>query len=248
MTIRPMEGTDLDAVATLYERVMRSGGATASPELRAWFERVVFDHPWVDPEIPSLVAIEDGDVTGFLASHARRLRIDRSPGRLACSGQLVVDPTARRHATGALLLRTYLDGPQDLTITDGATELIRAMWERLGGELAHPQCLEWLKPLRPGSLAAVLWAQQRGRSRPAGLASAAGRAVEPATGAAARAHRIWRVATPHGSPRHARRAADRGGIDHRAARDHHPPAAAPGLRRGVRRLAARRARRSARPR
>ena len=180
MTIRPMEGTDLDAVATLYERVMRSGGATASPELRAWFERVVFDHPWVDPEIPSLVAIEDGDVTGFLASHARRLRIDRSPGRLACSGQLVVDPTARRHATGALLLRTYLDGPQDLTITDGATELIRAMWERLGGELAHPQCLEWLKPLRPGSLAAVLWAQQRGRSRPAGLASAAGRAVDAA--------------------------------------------------------------------
>jgi GNAT superfamily N-acetyltransferase len=180
VTIRPMERADLDAVAALYERVMRPGGAAPSPELRAWFERVVFDHPSADPEIPSLVAVEAGGLAGFLASHPRRLQLDGATARLACSGQLVVDPEARRRATGALLLRTYLDGPQDLTITDGATELVRAMWERLGGEPAHLQCIEWLRALRPGSLAATLWARRRGRPRPAGPAAAVGRAADAA--------------------------------------------------------------------
>jgi hypothetical protein len=203
MTIRPMERADLDAVAGLYERVMRSGAATPSPELRAWFERVVFDHPAADPEIPSLVAVEGDGLAGFLASHPRRLRLDGATARLACSGQLVVDPVARRRASGALLLRTYLDGPQDLTITDGATELVRAMWERLGGEPAQPQGIEWLRTLRPGSLAAALWARRRGRPRPPGPAAAVGRAAD----AAARrlpAPRAWREAgEPDGSQRRA---------------------------------------------
>jgi hypothetical protein len=190
VTIRPMERGDLDAVAALYERVMRPGAATPSPELRAWFERVVFDHPAADPEIPSLVAVEAGGLAGFLASHPRRLQLDGAAARLACSGQLVVDPKARRRATGALLLRTYLDGPQDLTITDGATELVRAMWERLGGEAAHPQCIEWLRTLRPGSLAATLWARRRGRPRPAGPVAAVGRAAD-ATARLLPAPRAW---------------------------------------------------------
>jgi hypothetical protein len=180
MTIRPMERDDLDAVATLYERVVRSG-TTPSAELRAWFERMLFDHPWVDPEIPSLVAAgDDGGVDGFLASHVRRLRIDGREGRLACSGQLVSDPDARRRATGAMLMKTYLDGPQDLTTTDGATEIVRVMWERLGGELAYPQSVEWWQPLRPGSLAASLWARTRGRSRPPWPVGALGRIADAA--------------------------------------------------------------------
>ena len=170
MTIRPMQREDLGAVAALYEQVVRSGEAPAA-ELRGWFERALFEHPWVDSEIPSLVALgEDGGLDGFLASHVRRLRIDDRPARLACSGQLVSAPRARRRATGALLLRTYLGGPQDLTITDGATEPVRAMWERLGGELAHPQSIEWWLPLRPGSLAAAWWARRRGRGAPVGTA------------------------------------------------------------------------------
>lgn len=176
MTIRPMEQGDLDAVAGLYERVVRSG-TSPSAQLRAWFERAPLDHPWVDPEIPSLVSIDDrGDIEGFLASHVRRLRIDGRQGRLACSGQLVSDPEARRRVTGALLLSAYLDGPQDLTITDGATEVVRVMWERLGGEVAQPQSVEWLLALRPGSLAAALWARAHDRARPSRAAALAGRA------------------------------------------------------------------------
>jgi hypothetical protein len=191
VTIRPMERDDLDAVAELYERVVRSG-SQPSARLRSWFERMLFDHPWVDSEIPSLVAVDaNGGLDGFLASHVRRLQIDDREGRLACSGQLVSDPDARRRAPGALLLKSYLDGPQDLTITDGATEVVRVMWERLGGELAHPQSIEWWQPLRPGSLAAALWARGRGRDRPPWPLGALGRAAD----AAVPTRRLSRVAT-----------------------------------------------------
>lgn len=209
MTIRPMELGDLDAVTELYERVVRSGTAP-SAKLRSWFERMLFDHPWVDLEIPSLVALDDrGGLDGFLASHVRRLRIDGRQGRLACSGQLVSDPEARRRAAGALLLKAYLDGPQDLTITDGATETVRVMWERLGGELAHPQSIEWWRPLRPGTLAASLWARHRGRARPARAVAAVARAADTAARLPA-ARRLAGVASvgtrPAAGERHAARA------------------------------------------
>lgn len=176
MTIRPLERDDLDDVVGLYASVMRPEGAPMD-KLRHWFEQSAFDHPWADPEIPSLVAVNDrNSVEGFLVSHARRLRIDGRPARLACSGQLVAHPVARRRAAGARLLRTYMKGPQDLTITDGATETVRAVWERLGGELAHPQSIDWWRPLRLGSLAGSSWAARGGRSRPSRTGLAAARA------------------------------------------------------------------------
>lgn len=180
MTVRPIAPGDGDAIVALYERVMRPG-RPPSPAVREWFERVVFAGIWADAEIPSLVAIDgDGRVEGFLGSHVRRLLVDGSPKRLAVSGQLVADPDARGLAPGARLLRTYLDGPQDLTITDGATATVRAIWERMGGELAHPQSIEWWRSFRPGSLALALREQRRGRGRPSRGATAAGRAGDAA--------------------------------------------------------------------
>jgi Acetyltransferase (GNAT) family len=169
-----MDRDDLDAVAGLYERVVRSGSTTAGPDLRHWFERTLFDHPWTDPELPSLVAIDqDGRVVGMICSHARRMRIDGKPARLAVSGQLVVAPEARRAAAGALLMRSYLAGPQDLTITDGATEVVRVMWERLGGDAAPLQSVEWWRPLRPWRSATAAWELRRKRRLPAALHSTA---------------------------------------------------------------------------
>ncbi|HZE05702.1 MAG TPA: GNAT family N-acetyltransferase [Solirubrobacteraceae bacterium] len=173
-SIRRMERGDLDAVAGLYERVVRSGSTNPAPGLRRWFERTLFDHPWVDPELPSLVALDrDGRVVGMICSHARRLRIDGESARLAVSGQLVVAPEARRRAAGALLLRSYLSGPQDLTITDGATAVVRGMWERLGGDAGPLQSVEWWRPLRPWRSATAAWRLRRRRRAPTAVRAAA---------------------------------------------------------------------------
>ena len=132
--IRPLERRDLPAVARLYERVARSGSSDPPPALVTYFERTLLDHPWYDAELPSLVyADRNGRIVGFLGVHARRLLLRDRPLRMVCSGQLVADPDAGAPGVGGLLLRKCLAGPQELTITDGATEAVRVLWQRLGG-------------------------------------------------------------------------------------------------------------------
>ncbi|MBA2475190.1 MAG: hypothetical protein H0V40_04445 [Actinobacteria bacterium] len=148
--IRPLQAGDLPQVLSLYERVMRSGSPTPPPGLGAYFERTLLDHPWTDPELPSLVHVDEGGrIVGFIGSYVRRMRFDGEPIRLACSGQLVADPASRDRAVGALLMREYLGGPQDLTITDGATDRVRQMWGLVGGVTSQLRSLSWTKVFRP---------------------------------------------------------------------------------------------------
>ncbi len=148
--IRTLERGDLPEVAKLYEVVARSGRPDPPPGLARYFERTLVDQPWADPEIPSLVHTDaDGQIVAFQGSNVRRARFDGRPIRIACAGQLVAHPDARHHAVGAMLVRAYLAGPQDLTITDGATHQMRSIWTLLGGEMAHLQCINWTRVLRP---------------------------------------------------------------------------------------------------
>jgi hypothetical protein len=186
-----MERDDLEQVAGLYEQVARSGSRTPPGKLPAYFEESFFDHPWADPEIPSLVyADEDGRITGFLGSSVRRLLFDGEPVRLGVSGQLVTEPEARSRAPGAFLMREYMNGPQDLTLTDTASEVVRRIWEGVGGETFHLACVGWVRVFRPWQFASGyrgraerLGAPGRGRPLLAGLDAVTGgvfgRALRP---------------------------------------------------------------------
>ena len=163
--IRTLERGDLPGVCRLYEAVVRSGSPNHPPRQVEYFERTLLDYPWVDPTIPSLV-FEDtaGEIVGFLGSHVRRLRVDGRLIRMACSGQLVTAPATRHRGVGALLMRRYLAGPQDLTITDGATDLVRRMWTGLGGRpLAHSS-IGWTRVLRPAATGIAALSHRHGRS------------------------------------------------------------------------------------
>ena len=147
--IRALERSDLGEVANLYEQVARSGSEQAPPGLAGYFEDTFLDYPWADPEIPSLVYADDGRITGFLGANVRRFTYDGAPVRLAISGQLVTDPAVRSRAAGAFLLRRFLDGPQDLTITDTASDQARRIWEGLGGETLHIGSIGWARVFSP---------------------------------------------------------------------------------------------------
>jgi hypothetical protein len=149
-TIRPLDRSDLAAVADLYEMVVRSGSAPAPPGLSQYFARTLLDNPWVDPELPSLVQLDGhGSIVAFQGSNVRRATFDGQPIRIACAGQLISHPQARAGGAGARLMATYMRGPQDLTITDGATEEMRKIWTMLGGQMAHLQCVGWIRMMRP---------------------------------------------------------------------------------------------------
>jgi hypothetical protein len=175
--IRPLERDDLEQVASLYEHVARSGSRTAPAGLAAYFGEFFFDHPWADAEVPSLVYVEEGGrIAGFLGSSVRRLVFDGVEVRLGVSGQLVTEPDARSRAPGAFLMREYMNGPQELTLTDTASEVVRRIWEGVGGETFHLACVGWVRVFRPWQFvsgyrarAERLGAPGRGRPLLAGL-------------------------------------------------------------------------------
>jgi hypothetical protein len=144
--IRPLKRDDFPKVASLYEAISRSGSGMPPQGLASYFERTLLDHPWADPEIPSLVYLdEQGTVRGFIGAHVRRLSLEGKPVRMACGGQLMSDPAVRNRAVGTLLLRRFLAGPQDLTMTDGAIEATRRMWRGLGGTVGHLGSITWVR-------------------------------------------------------------------------------------------------------
>jgi hypothetical protein len=153
--IRGLERRDLGEIARLHAGEAGQADDQAHVErLAAFFERTLLDHPWADPEIRSLVYEESGQILGVLGSNVRRMRFDGRAIRMACSAHLLADPRVRHKGVGALLLRRFLSGPQDLTITDGANETVRRMWEGLGGRTVHVSCLTFVRVLRPFGLAA----------------------------------------------------------------------------------------------
>lgn len=149
-SIRPLELDDVEQVASLYEHVARSGSRKPPSGLADYFVRMFLEPPNADPEIPSLVHVEpDGKVVGFIGSSVRPMTFEGGQIRAGVCGQLVTEPEARRQAVGAFLIREYLLGKQDLTITDTASETVRRIWEGLGGETSQLACIGWLRIFRP---------------------------------------------------------------------------------------------------
>ena len=169
--IRPLEPGDLPGVVELYERVMRSGEPAPPAGLAPYFERTFLSHPWADPDIPCLVYEgQDGRILGFVGAHVRRIHFDGKPGRLVYVGQLVSELAARRRGAGAVLIRDLLAGPQTLTMTDGATPTVAAIWEPLGGETVFLRSIVWTRFFRPGRAVAERLRARGGRERWAGRA------------------------------------------------------------------------------
>ncbi|MBA3375312.1 MAG: hypothetical protein H0U00_05795 [Actinobacteria bacterium] len=146
--IRPLERGDLPQAAASIS------GGRSSAALAAFLEETLFDHPWADPEIPSLVYEDKGEIVGTIGASTRRMRFEGRPLRVVVSAYLWSHPRVRERGIGARLLRTLFAGPQELTITDGATDTVRRMWETLGGRTVHLNCFSFVRVFRPWRLGA----------------------------------------------------------------------------------------------
>jgi hypothetical protein len=169
--VRPLDAADLPAVANLFRTAMGPENVLSRPWLAEFLRETLLESPWVDPEIPSLVATDGAAITGFIASNVRRVIVDGKRMRAACCAHLVVDEGARSRAVGPQLLGRYMSGPQELTFTDTATEIVARMWRSFGGRSDGQRTTGWMLVLRPGPWAlAVGRARVRGRRAP-GLAT-----------------------------------------------------------------------------
>jgi len=78
--------------------------------------------------------------------------------------QLMVEQDGRHGMIAAQLLRKALAGPQALTISDGANETSRKMWEALGGLTSTLYSLQWRRLLRPAQSALQRASSPHGRA------------------------------------------------------------------------------------
>jgi hypothetical protein len=146
--VRPMERGDLPRVSALFAKGLppTRDGLEAQSD---WFAATLLDHPWADPEIPSLVCESaDGALVGFLGCAVRRARLGGRPVRVAYTAHLIADPDLPTGFPAGLLVRRFCGGPQDLSVTDTASSRARELIEAAGGVCDDAASVSWFAPFR----------------------------------------------------------------------------------------------------
>ena len=151
--IRPLVSEDIPQLTDLHMRTSEAGGHSDAQVRRAYqaqFPELFLNYPGYDPALPSLVNEEkDGTLSGLLAVMARPMKFKGQPITMAVSSRMSVDPASRSKLAGVQLMKTFLNGPQDVAIADFANQTSKKLWERLGGTTARLYAFNWTKILRP---------------------------------------------------------------------------------------------------
>ncbi len=171
--LRPFIQDDIPQVTDLHMRVfgVRGNPVQQSPStklLQAYadhFEEIFFQNPWYDVALPSLVYQgPTGRILGFLGVMPRPMLFNGELIKAALSSQFIVAPDSR--SVGALLLKAFLAGPQDLSLTDEANSIARKLWEKIGGTITMSYSVHWIRPLRPSRFAVSLLSSFSQKSKP----------------------------------------------------------------------------------
>jgi len=146
--IRPFIKEDIPQVVNLHPRSFEDSNNPSS----TYFEEVFFNNPWFDESIPSLVYEEDnGKITGFLGVIPRRFSFKRRAIQAAIASQLMVDPSIRSTMAGLQLIKTFLAGPQDMSIADLTTFAAREVWKVFKSHTMWLYSMRWKRVLRSSS-------------------------------------------------------------------------------------------------
>ncbi|MFB9950000.1 hypothetical protein ACFFP0_14140 [Rhizobium puerariae] len=151
-TIRDFERGDVEAVARLFLKTFR-GSKAQSASLGTYLKEAFFDHPWSEPDIRSKVFVEGtGGISGFVGVFPARLEFQGRPLRAAFASSLMVENPRENPLAGARLVRAFLAGPQDISLTETANRTALGMWQKAGYPLDPGYSMNWLRILRPVSM------------------------------------------------------------------------------------------------
>lgn len=159
--IRALTDADIPAVSRLFQKNFRSSNIAVSESLIAYLRNLFLEHPWQQADIHSRVFVDaDARIRGFIgvlplvmSNRGRSLR-----AAVACS--LMVENPQHNPMAGARLLRSMLQGPQDLSISESANPVAQRMWERLGARSIPAYSMEWVRVLRPMAFPLAVLAEQ----------------------------------------------------------------------------------------
>jgi hypothetical protein len=148
--VRPFVEGDIPQVADLLWKYLHVRDGSASPGLGAYLRELFFQNPWADEGIVTRVyENRDGRIVAFFGAVPRRMRFQGRSIRLAFGSNLVVDPNARTSMAAIQLVKAFMKGTQDVSITDSATDGSRQLLRSLGFSVVPVYSLYWARPLRP---------------------------------------------------------------------------------------------------
>ncbi|MEH3145232.1 MAG: GNAT family N-acetyltransferase [Methylobacterium frigidaeris] len=175
-SVGPFRAADVPVVAALYRRVFERTGEPPGGDLRDHLAGVFLRGASADADLPSLVVRRGEAVIGFMGCVPLRFAVDGRERRAALASTIMVDPERAGPLAGARLMRTFLAGPQDLSLGETASETTEAMWRHCGGETLALYSLDWMRVINPAALAAGTLSERLaslGALAPAGRALAA---------------------------------------------------------------------------
>jgi len=148
--IRPLVEDDIPDVADLNWKVLHGQDGPSPPALRSYLQELFLHNPWWNEALPSLVYQDHkGKIAGFLGVVPRRMLARGRPICVAFGSNFVVHPDNRSTLAGLHLVRAFLAGKQDLSISDSANDLTRKVLTRVGFSTALLYSIHWSRPLRP---------------------------------------------------------------------------------------------------
>ncbi|MGV3548715.1 hypothetical protein [Rhizobium sp.] len=172
--IRPLEAGDILRVAALYQSTFAGGDKRASPQLADCLRAFYLDGPGADGDIPSLVHLDrQGEISGFVGVNTVPMLFGDRPMRVAFAGALMVGEPRRDPLAGARLLKAFLSGPQDLSLSETANKTSLDMSKALRGAAFPAYSLEWMRAFTPTAFACDM-VLRRSRLRTAVLPIARG--------------------------------------------------------------------------
>jgi hypothetical protein len=164
--IRALAEADVPAVARLFQQILRKTAKPATPALEAYMAQLFLHGPDRDPEINSHVHLGGDDtVNGFVGVLPLPMTVHGRALRGALCGTLMVENHAADPFAGARLMRAFLAGPQDISLTETANDISTTMWRKLRGTVLPDHSLEWLRVIRPAGFATIAAASAFGPMR-----------------------------------------------------------------------------------
>ena len=153
-TVRPFQADDANAVAQMFHKMLGRGKGRPSPELAPYFVRLFLEAPGFDPDIASQVHLtDDGTISGFIGVSTLPMTLNGQSLRAGICGTLMVEDHDSDPMAGARLMRAFLAGPQDLSLSETASDVAGQMWTRLRGTVLPQYSLEWIRVLKPAAFA-----------------------------------------------------------------------------------------------
>jgi hypothetical protein len=152
--IRRFELEDIEIVARLYQRTFGGSARNASAALVDCLKGFYLDGPVVDPDITSLVHVGDnGAISGFLGVNVVPMAFSGRTLKAAFCGALMVENHDKQPLAGARLLKAFLSGRQDLSLSETANKTSLEMSKALRGRAFAGYSLEWMRAFTPAAFA-----------------------------------------------------------------------------------------------